>query len=143
MGSSKLQSLLSEECIEVATFLRNNSSLQDDSLISHPSVVKFNGVTFKCNVFVLFTYDVFNPIFCKILDLLSTDDGAFLVCREFLTHSYDPHYHAYIIKPTCKPLCVFKISSLSFSLVFHPRRSFDRNDSHLYISLKTHIENSL
>lgn len=117
-----------------------NTHLQDESLIAHPSLIKYNGVTFKPDVFILLSYDVFDPVFCKICDLLNTDAGIFIVYHEFLTHSYDYHYHGYIIKQTNKPLCIMKIDSLPFFLVIHPRRTFNQNESHLYVSLKTHIE---
>ena len=132
VGPFKSPSLLSEECSEVITHL------QSCSLITHPSFIKCNGITIKPNVYILLSYDVFDPVFCKVIDILSTDAGVFVVYHEYLTHYNDYHYHSYIIKPTCKSLCVCKINYFPFFLVFHPRRSFDRNESYLYISLDSH-----
>ena len=87
VGPSKSPFLLSEECIEVQTFLKN-CSLQNCSLISHPSFVKCNGVMFKPNVYILLAYDVFEPHFRKVIDLLSTDIGVFIVYHECMTHCF-------------------------------------------------------
>ena len=38
---------------------------------------------------------MFDPVFCKVIDILSTDAGVFVVYHEYLTHYYDYDYHAY------------------------------------------------
>ena len=89
---------------------------------------------------MLLAYDVFEPVFAKVHDLMVAISCAYIVCREFVTQFYDVHYHAYVIKPTNNPMSVHEVTSLPYLLVLHSRRSFDRSSSHLYVSLKTHIE---
>ena len=96
---------------------------------------------FKPNVYILLAYDVFEPHFGKVIDLLSTDIGVFIVYHECMTHCFDSHYHAYIFKHTSMSHCVSKISTLPYFLVFHSRRSFSQNDSYMYIHFKFYIEN--
>ena len=139
-GSSKSPSLLSSECAEVVGYLTTKQSLKLETFVSHPSFIKFNGVIFKVNAFILLAYDVFEPVFAKVHDLLVAESCAYIVCREFITQFYDVHYHAYVIKATNNPTSVHEVTSLPYLLVLHSRSSFDRSSSHLYVSLKTHIE---
>ena len=139
-GCSKSPSLLSSECVEVMGYLTTKQSLNLETFVSHPSFIKYNGVLFKVNAFILLIYDVFEPVFAKVHDLLVAESCAYIVCHEFITQFNDVHYHAYVIKATNNPMSVHKVTSIPYLLVLHPRRSFDRSSSHLYVSLKTHIE---
>ena len=115
-------------------------SLSDDCIVSHPIYVKSNGVMFKKNVLMLISFDVLDPVFCKIVDILNTKCGLFLMISEHKTLYYDDHYHAYAIQKHSELLRIVNTSSIPFSNVLHPRRSFDKNEDITYINLKTYIE---
>ena len=116
-GSSKSPSLLSSECAEIVCYLTTHMSLTLEAFVSHPSFIKYNGVLFKINAFILLKYDVFEPVFAKINDLLLVENCAYMVCCEYTTQFYDIHYHAYVIKRKDAAMFVHAVTSLPYILV--------------------------
>ena len=92
-------------------------------------------------MFILLAYDVFEPCFGKVFDILSTDIGVFVVYHEYTTQYFDNHYHAYAIEEAHKFLSISKITAFPFFLVFYSRHTFSQNDSCVFINFKTYIEN--
>lgn len=134
-SSCKSPSLLSDESPIINDHF-SNSSLSWESCVSHPSFLKCNGVTYKQNAFVILVYDVLEPVFGKIHDLLDIENVAYLVCLKFITQYYDEHSHAYVIKQTDVSIySVHPLKSLPCDFVLHSRRSYDRSISMLILNL--------
>ena len=141
IGPCKSPNSIVEESPEIFSLMQTFGSSNDCMMVSHPAFVKCNGNFIKRNVFILTSFDVLDPVFCKVIDILSSGCGIFLVITEFVTIYYDAHYHAYVIKQQSNVLRVINAISVPSLGVFHPRLTFDKHDHLLYINLKTHIEN--
>ena len=141
IGPSKSSKPLVEESSEIIRLLKTLASLSTNDAVSHPVYAKCNGSLYKRNVFILTSFDLLDPVFCKIVDIVSTKCGVFLLTAEYETLYYDEHYHAYVIKQLSEALGIYNITCIPCFGVYHPRRSFDKCKELLYINLKTHIEN--
>ena len=114
-----------------------------ESLLFTTSFVTYNGITFKPNDFVLFSYDRLEPTFSKISTILKVGDEAVIfVLNKFITEYHDTHYHAFCIREHPNPiesLHVCNVRNLEYNIVYHARQTFGVEEQ-LYIQLKTHIE---
>lgn len=130
------QKFISEE---VQLLLREKYQFTEDSIFHTTSYVSYNGITFKSSAFVLISYDVFEPIFGKIIAVVKTErEEIILVLKEFVARFYDSHYRAYSIRESvCHHL--YNVKSLPYYSIFHHRRTFSV-DNNLYITFRYHIE---
>lgn len=120
----------------VQLLFKEEHQLVQESIVFTSSFVSYNGITFKPNAFVLFKFDVLEPVFCKISMVIKTEsDEIILVLNEFVTEYCDDHYHAFCITEHDIPH-VCNIKNLSHSnYIFHLRQSFAK-DGKLYITFK-------
>ena len=106
--------------------LTQQYELTNQSHLCTTSYVTYNGITFKTNAFVLLSYDVLSPHFCKISTILKIESGEIiLVLNDYETEYYDSHYRAYCIYEHPTPsLRLFNVKNLPYCCIFHLRRLF-------------------
>ena len=99
-GPCKTLSYITQsECVQ--SILREQYQLTNECALFTTSFLIYNGVTFKPNAFVVLSYDVLLPTFCKIrIRILIVNREIFLIMNEYTTQYFDSHYHAYCI---CEP----------------------------------------
>ena len=81
IGPCKSPNSIVEESPEIFSLMQTFGSSNDCMMVSHPAFVKCNGNFIKRNVFILTSFDVLDPVFCKVIDILSSGCGIFLVIR--------------------------------------------------------------
>ena len=133
-GRSKLYSIMAQPpCVQL--LLKQKYKLGEESILFALSFITYNGITFKPNAFILYSFDVLEPIFCKISTIIKTHNNEIiLVLIEYVTQYYDDHYHAFCIKDASS-VQVCTLDSLLYTYIFHLRQNFS-NDNNIYISYK-------
>lgn len=134
-GPCKLHSLTVHP-ENVQLLLKEHYELVEESILFSSSFVTYNGITFKPNAFIQFSFDALEPVFCKICTVIKTaSEEIILVLNEYVTEYYDSHYHAFCISEHDTPH-VRSIKNLYHcNYILHLRQNFAK-DGKLYINFK-------
>lgn len=132
-GPLKLHSL-TDNTSRVELLLKQLYNLLKETVLLSTSFVTHNGLTYKPNAFILYSYNNSEPIFAKVVTILKADNKVLLVLDEFITKYYDSHYHAYCVgRSESSQVC--NLHNLPFPFIFHLRHTFV-DDNKLHISYK-------
>lgn len=114
----------------------------ENSVFYTTSFVTYNGITFKPDVFILYSLDAIEPIFCKIITIIKTENDILFLLNEFVTNYCDEHFHAFCISENSEKVqYVSNIKNLCYNnFIFHARQTFAK-DNKLYLTYK-YIESS-
>jgi hypothetical protein len=75
--------------VNIQLLLAQQYHLQEESVVLNTSFVTYNGITFKPNAIVLFSFDVVYPVFCKISSIIRTGNEVILALNKLVTLYYD------------------------------------------------------
>ena len=119
----------------IRSLLLREYNITMETVLNTASFVTYNGITYKPNVFVLYSYDALEPIFCTISSILIYEKKVILVLMEYYTEFYDSHHHAFHISDSKTSVHLQSIENLLHPQIFHLRHTFTGNNK-LYLSYK-------
>ena len=99
-----------DECVQ-REFLRLIPSLELESEVKHLNWIKVQSSTLHKKSFVLMKYDVDNPVFGKLIDMLCVNSTFLLYVQVYIGEFFNSHYNAFLIK-THGDFCVVNVDTL-------------------------------
>ena len=126
--------LSEEEDYLQAEFFRLMPEITLDTIISHPYWISLQSSQLRKGVYIVLIYDLFKPVFGKIVDIAVIGKTVLLCVLEFYGHCFNSHYNSFDISHHG----VFKALNIESLIDYRPvfaRQSFINSDKSLYISL--------
>lgn len=134
-STKQLSCVLSEEEDYLqAAFLYIMPHLTEDTTVSHPGWIALQSSQLRKGVFIILEYDLFKPVFGRVLDIAVIEKTVMLCVLEYYGHCFNEHFNSFEISHHG----VFKAVDLHLLHDHRPvyaRQSFVNTDKNLYISL--------
>ena len=122
-----------DEPAELLDYLRR--AYDTNSTVEHYTWIKIGFMHLKINVFLCMGMDILYPEFAKVIDIIRVNDQFLFHLHSYNTISFDNQYLAYVVKKNT--LSTFKtITSIPKLPILHSRRSFQFNNTNIYLSPK-------
>ena len=102
--------------------------------INHHSWVKVQSSKYRKGVFVLLTYDLIDPVFGKVGDLLVVNDTIILLLTKHKSIFFDVHCNAFKVQPLSTHVAIEQ-HTLDFFNVLHHQQTFILSDTSIYLTL--------
>ena len=117
-----------------AELTRLSPGLDLFSIVKHPKWVKMQSSSFKMGYYVLLKYDIYEPLFGKIIDLVICE-GIFIICvEEYHSSFFYSHYNSFVIV-SHGTFSALEVNNLYDHRPIHAKYSFVKTDKSIYISL--------
>ena len=122
-----------DEPAELLDYLRR--AYDTNSTVEHYTWIKIGFMHLKINVFLCMGMDILYPEFAKVIDIIRVNDQFLFHLHSYNTISFDNQYLTYVVKKNT--LSTFKtITSIPKLPILHSRRSFQFNNTNIYLSPK-------
>lgn len=130
----KSNPLIDEDTCIKDEFIRLIPGLSEDSEIKHFDWVEVQSSILRKGSFLMIQYDIDQPTFCKVADILCYDSTVILYVQKFLGEVFISHYNAFCIRSN-GDFCVLDILALQDYRPIVVRSSFFPCDRELYALL--------
>ena len=130
----KSNPLIDEDTCIKDEFIRLIPSLSEDSEIKHFDWVEVQSSILQKGSFLMIQYDIDQPTFCKVADILCYDSTVILYAQKFLGEVFISHYNAFCIRSN-GDFCALDLLALQDYRPIVVRSSFFRCDRELYALL--------
>ncbi len=122
-----------EECIQQKLRQLFPSDLQD-LIIRHHKWVSVQSSKYTRGVFVLIEYDLIEPVFGKVVDLLEINGTIMLSLEKHKSLFFDVHFNSFVVKSLGEHIAVEQ-HTLTFYNVIHASTTFITTDTQCYLTL--------
>ena len=103
-----------------------------ESIVRHPVWVKLQSSHFYKSLYVLLEFDIMNPIFGKIIELVTITDTLIICVLHYYGELFCPHYNTFIIHSK-GVISAIDVYSLADHRPFYAHFSSSSSDESLYI----------
>ena len=122
-----------------AEYVRNEITqllpqLDPSSIMKHPKWVKMQNSTFKIGYYILLQHDLYNPLFGKVIDIVTYDSVVIICFENYHSTVFYSHYNSFVIVGQ-GTFSALDVSKLFDHRPLYSRYSFSPSDKSLYISL--------
>ena len=135
MSPNQTSSLLENEADYVITAVKRLlPSLNSDAILQHPNWVKIQSSEFCIGVFVMLKYDNMNPLFGKIIDVVTIGSTVILCVQEYYGEVFVSHFNAFVIN-TRGVISVVCVDSLADHRTFFVKKNIIPSDNTQYVTM--------
>lgn len=111
------------------------NGLSENSEVMQCNSFCYNGTTYSKNMVVFVSCIDELLIFGKIKEMFVHNNNAFLICEMYESLGFDSHFHSYVVSST-GDVNLINIKDLFNYVPLHIRKSYDLNDTSMYITLR-------